>query len=961
MEARWLAMILLNFVLFSPVLGLDNSTDQQALLAFESQINFDPFGVLQSWNSSTSLCNWRGVQCNFTNRVTSLSLENLGLAGTISPHISNLSFLTKLNLKNNSFHGSLPREIGRLFRLESLLMDSNQLQGTIPESLSSCQRLVHIELSGNRLEGTIPPGLGSLSKLEVISFMDNFLTGEIPSSFGNLTSLTNLILLTNDLQGPLPDGLGHLPSLVNLQIGLNNFVGEIPSSIFNRSSLIQLGLAGNKLSGTLPADMFLKLPNLQILYLGGNQFSGTIPASLANASQLVRIDLSSNNLTGHIPLSSKLVSLEVLSLQTNQFVSDGNGGMDFFTSLSNSSQLKVFALATNQLTGELPSTIGNLSRHLSLLVIGDNRFEGSLPKEMGNLVGLTMLSLEYNSFSGEIPPSIGDLPVLQNLYLHNNGFSGKIPESLGNLSELSEMSLKHNLLTGVIPSSLGKYQHIQVLDLSANMLFGEIPKEIFEMKSFGKLLNLSWNGLNGSLPQEIGNLKMIGGVDVSSNRFTGDIPISIGDCSSLFYLNLSRNSFQGSIPKSVGNLKGMEYIDLSLNNLSGQIPSSLENLRFLQLLDLSENNLYGEVPKGGVFGNETALSLFGNPKLCGLMVGSVGALTLFGVLFVTLRKKEARKPKIDAEALPVRVQHILYKREELKAATRNFSPENLIGEGSFGTVYKGAFGDGTMVAIKVFKMDQNKASKSFLAECEALRNIRHRNLVGIISVCSTGDFKALVLQFMPNGSLDRWIHERKEMAREERRLGMRERLEIAQDVASAMEYMHHDCENPVVHCDLKPSNVLLDQNMTAHVADFGLARIGIDTSSKNPVSSTLGLKGSIGYIAPEYGVGGEVSTKGDVYSFGILMLEMFTGKRPTDEMFTEEMDLQRWVSTGLPHCLADLAGHELLGKEGDSISADCLVGILKIGLKCAVKPPDVRPTMREVSMMIEDVRAEFFN
>ncbi|KAL7265342.1 hypothetical protein ACSBR1_003166 [Camellia fascicularis] len=516
------------------------------------------------------------------------------------------------------------------------------------------------------------------------------------------------------------------------------------------------------------------------------------------------------------------------------------------------------------------------------------------------------------------------------------------------------MGLKNNLLTGTIPSSLGNYQHLQILDLSVNMLSGTIIREIFSIPSFGKLLNLSWNRLNGSLPEEIGNLKMIQAIDVSNNRLTGDIPVSIGDCSRI------------------------EYIDLAKNNLTCEIPASLERLRFLQLLDLSENQLQGNVPTGGIFNNATAVSLDGNPQLCGgllqfklpfcavtltkkhsgvskvkltvgLVVGFVGILTLSIVILLFARKRKAETHTVDDDDVPIGV-HKFYRLNEIKIATRNFSQENLIGEGSFGTVYKGTFGDGTVAAIKVFKMEQHKAFKSFLAECEALRNIWHRNLVGVVSVCSSSDFKALVLHFMPNGSLEQWLHERNE------RLGIKERLEIAQDVASAIEYLHHDCESPVMHCDLKPSNVLLDESMCAHVADFGLARILVNAANKGPVSSTLGLKSSIGYIPPEYGIGEGVSTKGDVYSFGILMLEIFTKKKPTDEMFTGEMDLQRWVSMELPNQVMDIIDRGLLGNELKSESFDCVVGVLEIGLMCAGKSPDSRPSMREVSMMIKNVR-----
>ncbi|GAB4833853.1 hypothetical protein Ancab_032100 [Ancistrocladus abbreviatus] len=973
---------------------LDNSTDQQSLLAFKSYITYDPQSVLESWNSTTPFCSWKGVTCNLIKqRVTALNLENLGLVGTIAPLIGNLSFLRSLSLQNNSFSGKIPPEIGRLFRLKSLVLGSNSLEGSIPASIGLCSKLTLLDLSSNSLGGTIPPEIGKLSKLDALTFTDNYLFGQIPPSFGNLSSLTNLILLRNNLTGTLPESLGHLQFLVNIQVGLNYLDGDIPPSIFNRSSLIQLAVAGNKLSGTLPPDMFSKLPNLTILYMGGNQLSGPLPTSVGNASKLVRADFSSNNFSGQIPLLQNLPNIQILNLEINQLTNEGARGWDFLVSLSNSTQLQVFSLATNMLTGNIPSSIGNLSRRLSLLVMGQNFIEGSLPAEISNLVNLTMLSMEYNSLSGRIPASIGTLPILQNLHLHQNNFSGWIPASLGNLSALSEMTLAGNSIIGPIPSSLGNLQHLQVLDLSANSLKGTIPIGIFNIQSFAKLLNLSFNDLSGDIPQEIGNLNMIQAIDLSSNHFSGHIPASLGDCSSLWYLNMSRNSFQGSIPSSLSSMKGIVYIDLSYNHLSGAIPSSLESLKYLQFLDLSLNELQGMVPTEGIFTNSTAILLNGNHGLCGgilqlhlpicdfasnvpknshgskkkLVIGIVASLTatiliLLVVSLLLWRKKRGPNLTVNAEhgneddVIQREGQHRVYSYDDIKSATGDFRAENLIGEGSFGSVYTAEFRDGSVVAIKVFHMEQHGASKSFLAECEALRYVRHRNLVRIMSVCSSNDFKALILPYMPNGSLEQWLHKT-----EEERLDVRQRLEIARDVAAGLEYLHHDCETPVVHCDLKPSNVLLDEEMCAHVGDFGIARI-LSNSNKWTYSSTLGLKGSIGYIAPEYGVGRGVSTKGDVYSYGILLLEMFTGKRPTDDAFTEEMELQRWVSKRLlADRVVEIVDHKLLRSGWKSEFDGSMIAIFNIGLRCAGKCPEDRPTMREVSMLVNNFAAEFSN
>ncbi|XP_017976369.1 PREDICTED: putative receptor-like protein kinase At3g47110 [Theobroma cacao] len=989
MAAETTILILLSLII-QPLLGgsqglprFNNNTDQESLLAFKSEISRDPLGVLGTWNLSASFCNWTGVTCNVTKqRVTGINLKNHGLVGIIAPHIGNLSFLNYLNLQNNSFLGNLPQEMGQLFRLRTLILGSNQIQGTIPSSLSLCTRLTLLDLSINRLQGTIPKELGSLSELQDVSLAQNFLTGPIPSSFVNLSSLTNLILMSNGLHGQIPEGLGHLPFLINLQVGLNSISGEIPPSLFNSSSLIALAMAGNRLTGTLPPDMFTTLTSLTTLYLGGNLLSGRIPPSLGNASNLVRVDLSNNSFSGQIPLQWNLPNIQILSLQINKLVNAGN--MDFITSLANSTQLQVFSVAENQLTGKLPSSIGNLSRQLSLLVMNNNFFEGSLPGELSNLINLTLIAFERNSLSGSIPPSIGSLPNLQNIYLHQNKFSGEIPESLGNLTYLSEVHLSNNFLEGTIPATLGDCQRLQLLDLSVNLLNGTIPRYIFGIPSFGMILNLSFNSLSGFVPAEVGNLNMIQAIDMANNEISGDIPVTIGDCSSLLYLNMSRNSFQGTIPNSLAKLKGIEYIDLSSNKLTGVIPTSLETLKFLQVLNLSRNQLSGEVPKAGVFRNSTGVSLSGNLKLCGgvpdlglpkcdspgkhsgdskvkiiliALFASVAFIIISMLVLWSVRKKWSGVLEDNDDANSPE-GHPRYRHHDLKLATRNFSSEYLIGEGSFGSVYKGIFRDGSLAAIKVFKMGQHGASKSFLAECKALRNIRHRNLVKIISVCSAGDFKALVLPFMPNGNLEQLLHPRSENCEVEKALDINLRLKIAQDVASALAYLHHDCETPVVHCDLKPSNVLLDGEMVAHVGDFGLARILLKNSPKADLSSSLGLKGSIGYMAPEYGIGAGASTRGDVYSFGILILELFTRKRPTDNLFTGDMDFQKWVSMHLPDNLLDIVDHELLQNEWQPAHSDGIATVINFGLMCARKSPEERPTMREVSAMIENVKAK---
>nr|XP_020189701.1 probable LRR receptor-like serine/threonine-protein kinase At3g47570 [Aegilops tauschii subsp. strangulata] len=256
---------------------------------------------------------------------------------------------------------------------------------------------------------------------------------------------------------------------------------------------------------------------------------------------------------------------------------------------------------------------------------------------------------------------------------------------------------------------------------------------------------------------------------------------------------------------------------------------------------------------------------------------------------------------------------------DLAKATNGFSPDNLVGSGAYGSVYKGVLECETngMIAVKVFNLDQLGAPKSFVAECEAFRNTRHHNLVRVISACSTwdnkgNDFKALIIEYMANGTLESWIY-----SETRRPLSLGSRLTIAVDIAAALDYLHDSCVPPIVHCDLKPSNVLLDDAMGARLSDFGLAKFLQSHNSSNTITCTslAGPRGSIGYIAPEYGIGNMISTAGDVYSYGIVILEMLTGKWPTDVLFKNGLSLQKFVGNAFPEKICEILDPNIIGDE----------------------------------------------
>lgn len=905
--------------------------------------------------------------------------------------------LVVLNISWNNFTGSISDCFDRCYSLEYLDLSTNKFTGNIWGGFGQLQEF---SVSENYLGGQIPASsfLQNCS-LRKMDLSWNGFSDLLPEEVSNCQNLVILNLWGNDFTGKIPGRIGLIPGLEALFLGNNSFLRDIPESLLNLSNLAFLDLSRNKFEGEIQ-EIFGRFTGVKHLMLQGNSYTGGIDSSgILKLHNLVRLDLSFNNFSGPLPPEmSQMPSLKYLILAFNQF--NGTIPVEFGTF----PKIQALDLSFNKLMGTIPPSLGNLSS-LLWLMLADNQLTGQIPPEIGNCSSLMWLNLANNRLTGDLLPELANIgsdpsPTFKSNLLDNEAVITGSGECLAMRrwipADYPPFSFVYTLLNRKTCRSL--WDRL----LKGTGIFPLCSSESsMQMYQISGYVQLSGNSLSGPIPSEIGKMKNFSMIHLGTNRLTGKLPIEFRQLS-LAVLNLTSNEFYGEIPSEFGEMKCLQNLDLSYNNFSGLFPMSLNNLTSLSKFNVSYNPLIsGVIPRTGQLAAFDKDSFLGDPllvlpystavqghspnstrsrrpgsakkpsKLVESMVflALILAFLLFGIFsFIVCTLIESPLDLAEQDLLendkyrhgpgsssgsssswlPEMVPVIQFVKRaftyaDILKATGNFSDNKVIGKGGFGTVYRGMLPDGREVAVKKLQREGIEGEKEFQAEMEVLCGDSfewpHPNLVPLYGWCLYGSNKILVYKYMEGGSLEDLISDRLS-------LPWLRRVQIAVDVARALVFLHHECFPAIVHRDVKASNVLLDGAGQACVTDFGLARV-VDAGYSH-VSTVVA--GTVGYVAPEYGQTWRATTKGDVYSFGVLAMELATGRRALEG---GEECLVEWARRviGPPGSDRALVPVAVLGS-GLAEGAEEMCELLRIGIRCTAESPHARPNMKEVLGML---------
>ncbi|CAK9142151.1 unnamed protein product [Ilex paraguariensis] len=871
---------------------ITDPSEVSALLAVKGSL-IDRRKHLKSWNKGDPCTsNWTGVLCFNASgtdgylHVRELQLLNMNLSGSLAPELGQLSHLQILDFMWNELTGTIPKEIGNIASLKLLLLNGNRLSGSLPDELGYLSNLNRLQVDQNQISGPIPKAFSNLNSIRHLHLNNNSISGHIPSELSNLSTILHLLLDNNNLLGYLPPEFSNFPDLRILQLDNNNFIGaEIPASYGNLSRLAKLSLRNCSLQGAIP-DLS-SIPNLSYIDLSRNQLTGSIPSKKLSYS-MTTIYLSHNHLNGSIPGSfSLLPSLQKLSLENNLLSGSVDASIWQNKSFSSTARL-ILDLRNNSLSnisGDLDPPV-NVSLRLQGNPICGNANGGNIGQFCGLEAGGD--DMPYNLTNSTVICPIQACPV-------DNHFE-YVTASPVPCFCASPLRIGYRLKS---PS------------------FSYFPPYMYQFKMY----------LTSSLNLDLYQLSIDSFVWEKGPRLR-------------MYLKLfpmagveHSNTFNES---EILRIRG---IFTSWAFTGSDLFGPYELLNFTLLGPYSYENFDGRgktVSKG---------------ILIAIVLAAVAcAVTISAIVTVLITRRHARylqklSRRHHSSKTSIKIDGVkTFTCKEMAAATDDFSSSTQVGQGGYGKVYRGILPDKTIVAIKRAKEGSLQGQKEFMTEIEMLSRLHHRNLVSLVGYCDEEVEQMLVYEFMPNGTLQDWLS-----AKSKETLNFGVRLHIALGSAKGILYLHSEAHPPIFHRDIKASNILLDSKLSAKVADFGLSRLApvMDDDGTVPNHVSTIVKGTPGYLDPEYFLTRKLTDKSDVYSLGVVFLEILTGMQP----ISHGKNIVREVN--LAHQLGTM--FSVIDSRMGSYPSECVERFVALALRCCHDKPEERPSMLDVVRELESI------
>ncbi|KAL2594560.1 hypothetical protein AAZV13_12G196400 [Glycine max] len=903
----------------------------------------DEVKLLQAISDKVENLNWKVTQhsCNgdrgFDNRNISRDKSQIIRNVTCDCSFNNNTtcHVTSIALKGLNISGPIPDEFGNLTRLEILDLTWNNFNGSIPKSLGRLSSVVNLSLLGNRLTGSIPSEIGDMASLQELNLEDNQLEGPLPQSLGKMSNLLRLLLSANNFTGIIPDTYGNLKNLTQFRIDGSSLSGKIPSFIGNWTKLDRLDLQGTSLDGPIPSviSYLTNLTELRISDLKGPTM--TFP-NLKNLKILLRLELRNCLITGPIPnYIGEIKSLKTIDLSSNMLT----GSIpDSFQDLGN---LNYLFLTNNSLSGPIPDWILSIKQQIDLSL---NNFT----KTSANNCQRPDLNLA-SSLSRTASTSISCLkmgqpcsgkPQFHSLFINCGG-----PETKFEGNEY-EADLSPLGISNYVPGNSGKWAYS-----STGVYLGNAKADYIATNQ----LSLDINGPDYYHTARIAPLYLnYYGLCMLNGNYKVKLhfaEIAFSDDQS--YCNLGKRVFDVSI-------QGFKYLkDFNIAKEAGGVGKGITREFNVNVTESTLEIHLSWAGKGtnaipiiGVYGPLiSAITVTPNFKVyahgfsTGTIVGIVaGACVIVILMLFALWKMGflCQKDQTDQELLGLKTGY--FSLRQIKAATNNFDPANKIGEGGFGPVFKGVLSDGAVIAVKQLSSKSKQGNREFINEIGMISALQHPNLVKLYGCCIEGNQLLLVYQYMENNSLARALFGKEH---ERMQLDWPRRMQICLGIAKGLAYLHEESRLKIVHRDIKATNVLLDKHLHAKISDFGLAKL--DEEENTHISTRIA--GTIGYMAPEYAMRGYLTDKADVYSFGIVALEIVSGKSNTNYRPKEEfVYLLDWAYVLQEQGnLLELVDPSL----GSKYSSEEAMRMLLLALLCTNPSPTLRPCMSSVVSMLE--------